>query len=91
MSGTNETSNLTNMLEFVQFVKQEEGLPAHQADLYTIGASLVGLISSIRERNKDDMTSEHIAICLGLLDLVNWITKRMNEVSDGQPKDLGQS
>lgn len=78
----NETSNLTNMLEFVSFVKQEDGLSAHSSDLYTIGASLIGLISSIRERNKTEMNPEQIAICLGLIDLINWISKRMNEVSD---------
>lgn len=86
----NSSSNLTVMLEFVQFVKQEDGLPAHQADLYTIGASLIGLISSIRDRHKEDMSPEHLSICMGLIDLVNWITKRMNEVSDGQQENLGQ-
>lgn len=85
-----EPSGLATTLQFVHLVKQEEGCTAHQADLYTIAASLLGLGETIRQRHVADEPISHLGLLMGLCDLLNFITERLNatieeqgQVSDG--------
>lgn len=72
------------MLEFVSFVKQEDGMTAHQADLYTVAASLVGLMASIRDRFSEGQPIDHLALTLGLNDVVQWISERILETRENE-------
>lgn len=79
-----DPSDLTTLLSFVNLVKQEEGMTAHQADLYTIAASLVGLMASIRDRFAEGQPLDHLALTLGLSDVVQWISERIMETRDNE-------